>query len=119
MTGLESLIASRALRGTFHTLLTETDQLHFAARLGENSMGFLRMAWGCLRFVVAGEPFAPILDAHWRDAHALSTRFGYLRPADAARFFAIPFCFGVKDLDFLTGFFLSQKAFLLATTLPL
>jgi len=48
---------------------------------------------------------------HFRDAHALSTRFGYGRPDLAARALAADFCSGDRNFDFFLGFFLSQKAF--------
>jgi hypothetical protein len=46
-----------------------------------------------------------------RAAAALSTKFGYGRPAALARAFAAAFCAGVSVFDFALGFFVSQNAF--------
>lgn len=43
-------------------------------------------------------------------AAALSTKFGYGRPAALARALAAVFCAGVNAFDFLLGFGLSQNA---------
>lgn len=52
------------------------------------------------------------------DAQALSTRFGYERPALAARALAAFFCALDKLLDFFAGFGLSQKAFFCGISFP-
>jgi len=44
-------------------------------------------------------------------AAALSTKFGYGLPAAFALAFAFAFCVGVKGLEVLLGFFLSQNSF--------
>lgn len=72
------------LRRPRHTLLTETNQLHLTALFGKHSMRLLGV-WGALRFVVTSELLAPVFDSHWFFAQALSTRFGYGRPAFLAR----------------------------------
>ena len=117
VTGFESLVAGSSLWGTFDTLLPEANQFDLATRFGKYGMGFLWVVRCRFRLVVASKTFTSIVDTHWRFAQALSTRFGYGRPASAARRLAAAFCLEVRDLDLLFGFFLSQNAFLpFATT---
>ena len=71
------------------------------------------MVWCPFGFVVATECFLSTLN-HLFDAHALSTRFGYGRPAFLARLRAAAFWAAVSGLDFLFGFLESQNAFLAA-----
>ena len=73
-------------------------------------MGFV--GFRCpLGLVVARELLAPVLNHFFFFAAALSTRFGYGRPAFFARALAAAFCDGVSGVDFLFGFFVSQNAF--------
>ncbi len=73
-------------------------------------MGFV--GFGCaLWFVVASELLAPVLNHFFFFTAALSTRFGYGRPAFLARALAAAFWDGVNGVDFLLGFFVSQNAF--------
>lgn len=115
MTGLKRLATlpirsglASLLRRTRHALLPETDQLHRRSFLGKNDMRFLGVAGRALGLVVASELLTAIFD-HCFVAHALSIRFGYGRPAFAARVCAFFFCPAVNGLDFLFGFFVSQN----------
>ena len=81
-------------------------------------MGFVGFG-GALWFVVASELFAPVLNHFFFFAAALSTRFGYGRPAFLARALASAFCDGVNGVDFLFGFFVSQKSFFFFISAPL
>ena len=80
-------------------------------------MGFVGFG-GALWFVVASELFAPVLNHFFFFAAALSTRFGYGRPAFSARALASAFCDGVNGVDFLFGFFVSQKSFFFFISSP-
>jgi len=81
-------------------------------------MGFVG-TWGSLGFVVASELLAPVLNHFFPLAQALSTRFGYGRPAFSARALAACFWDGVNGVDFLFGFFVSQKSFFFFISAPL
>ena len=70
------------------------------------------MVWCPFGFIIATESFLSTLN-HLFDAHALSTRFGYGRPAFLARALAAAFWAAVNGLLVL-GLLVSQKAFLVA-----
>jgi len=70
------------------------------------------MVWCPFGFIIATKGFLSTLN-HLFDAHALSTRFGYGRPAFLARALAAAFWAAVNGLLAL-GFLVSQKAFLVA-----
>ena len=74
------------------------------------------MVWCPFWFIVSCKGFLSTLN-HLFDAHALSTRFGYGRPAFLARAFAAAFWVAVNGLLVL-GFLVSQNAFLVAIMLP-
>jgi hypothetical protein len=94
-------------------LLTKPDGFDLVAYFGYNHMGFGWMLGGGFWFVESCDA-CPLKSRVWSHyffflaAVMLSTRFGYGLPAFLARTFAAVFWAGVRDFDFLLGFFVSQ-----------